>query len=53
MPDIDRLIIGVNNAEQLQDIIDIARNDDGQEFDFSALASDDETMINPALWPKP
>lgn len=52
VPEIDRLIIGVNNAEQLQDIIDIARDVDIQEFDFSALASDDENMINPAFWPK-
>lgn len=52
IPEIDKWIIGVNNAEQFEDIIDIVNTWEAEEFDFSALASDDENLINPALWPK-
>lgn len=52
IPEVDKWIIGVNNAEQFEDIIDIAKTQEHPEFDFSALASDDENLINPALWPK-
>jgi aryl-alcohol dehydrogenase-like predicted oxidoreductase len=52
VPEIDRLIIGVNNKVHLQEIIAAAAQTGQRSFNFSGLASSDEDFINPAKWPK-
>lgn len=50
--EIDRMIIGVNNAAHLDEILRTAAAQMPQNLDFSGLNCDDEALINPAKWPK-
>jgi len=50
IPEIDRIIIGVNTAAQLRDNIQDYCRADALDLDFGAFAIQDERMVNPALW---
>ncbi|MDY7002246.1 MAG: aldo/keto reductase, partial [Thermodesulfobacteriota bacterium] len=50
IPEIDRIIIGVNTASQLRANIEDYRKAEGLDMDFGAFAIQDERMVNPALW---
>ncbi len=49
--EIDHIIVGVNNQAHLEEIINAVHNIDTlHNFNFSAYAVHEESMINPALW---
>jgi len=49
--EIDHVLLGVNNCDQLRNIIDAASNLHGLDhIDFSDYAIIDESIINPSLW---
>jgi aryl-alcohol dehydrogenase-like predicted oxidoreductase len=50
IPEVDVVLIGVNRPAELREIVDGARSAHGSRLDMSALAVDDEAMINPSLW---
>lgn len=51
LPDIDYILVGVNNKDHLEEIIASVSNIDPLErLDFSEFAIDDERLINPSLW---
>lgn len=51
LPDIDYVLVGVNNKHHLEEIIALVSNIDPLErLDFSEFATDDERLINPSLW---
>jgi hypothetical protein len=49
LPEIDRLVIGVDNVEQLSDIIDKSKSQKSQ-IDLSFMISNDQMLINPTNW---
>jgi aryl-alcohol dehydrogenase-like predicted oxidoreductase len=50
-PEIDHIIVGVNNQSHLEEIINVAHNiETSGNFDFSGYAVHDESIINPAWW---
>ena len=50
-PDIDCMIIGVNNRNHLREILSIIPDIDKlADFDYSPYALLDESVINPSLW---
>ncbi len=49
VPEIDRLIIGVNSCDQLAQILKTAETAPA-DLDFSSLACNDEALLNPAKW---
>ncbi len=44
--ELDKIIIGVNNAHQLQEILSLKHID----MDYQNFSIDDERLLNPALW---
>ncbi len=51
--EIDYLIVGINNANQLKEIIEAVKNIsplDLDKFDYSKYAINDESIIKPILW---
>lgn len=50
LPEVDVVLIGVNRPAELTEIVGAARAVKGSHLDMSALAIDDEAMINPSLW---
>ena len=50
-PQIDYIIVGVNNHTHLEEIINVVHNIETlSDFDFSDYAVDEEFIINPSLW---
>ena len=49
LPEIDKIIIGVNNASQLEEIIKISSFKKTLN-NFSFMKSDDQMLINPNNW---
>ena len=50
-PEIDNIIVGVNNQLHLEEIIKVVRNIETiGNLDFSGYAVQDESIINPSLW---
>ena len=49
MPEIDQIICGVNNSQQLQEICAVAQAEVRRE-DYAGFAIKDEAIVNPALW---
>ena len=47
-PQIDKIVVGVENRSQLQELIDQAR--EARVQDWPDLACDDERLINPSKW---
>lgn len=47
-PEIDSVICGVNNHQQLLELCDAMGSP--LQMDFGAFACDDEALVNPALW---
>lgn len=54
LEEIDDYIVGLNNYQQLEEILShLTKNRDNTlDFDFSNLAITDESIINPSLWGK-
>lgn len=50
-PEIDRIVVGVDNILQLQEILEAANNP-LPLTDLPSLACNDKDLINPALWSK-
>ena len=48
-PEIDRVLVGVTGITELREIIDASEAP--VDADFSALALNDERLLNPSLWP--
>jgi len=51
LPEIDRVIIGVDNVNQLNDIINKSKSQQSQ-IDWSFMISNDQALINPTNWHK-
>ena len=51
LPEIDRVIVGVDNADQLNELIKKSKYKHSQ-IDFSFMISNDQTLINPSNWHK-
>ncbi len=51
LPEIDRVIIGVDNVNQLNDIINKSKSQQSQ-MDWSFMISNDQALINPTNWHK-
>ena len=51
LPEIDRIIIGVDNVSQLNDIIKKSKSQQSQ-VDWSFMISNDQMLINPTNWNK-
>lgn len=49
LPEIDKIIVGVENVNQLRDIIDKS-NSKKIKNDFSFMVSNDQMLINPSNW---
>jgi aryl-alcohol dehydrogenase-like predicted oxidoreductase len=49
LPEIDRVIIGVDNLEQLNDIVKKSKTQQSN-IDLSFMISDDQNLINPTNW---
>lgn len=49
LPQIDRVVVGVDSASQLRELVVIAQTPALQQ-DWSALVCEDENLINPAHW---
>jgi aryl-alcohol dehydrogenase-like predicted oxidoreductase len=50
LPEVDVVLIGVNRPAELTEIVGAARAVNGSRLEMSALAVDDEAMIDPSLW---
>jgi len=51
LPQVKRLILGVCSKKELRELLEEIRTLSWrQDADFSALACDDERMVNPSLW---
>jgi aryl-alcohol dehydrogenase-like predicted oxidoreductase len=48
--EIDRVVVGANSVNQLEQIISAAA--DVMSVDFPDLCCEDENLINPACWPQ-
>ena len=46
IPEIDKVIVGVNNAKQLKDIVQVAKSQNG----VKPYPIDDINLLNPSLW---
>ncbi len=51
LPEIDRVIIGIDNVNQLNDIINKSKSQQSQ-IDWSFMISNDQALINPTNWHK-
>ena len=51
LPEIDRVIVGVDNVNQLIDIINKSKSKLPQT-DWSFMISNDQMLINPSNWHK-
>jgi aryl-alcohol dehydrogenase-like predicted oxidoreductase len=49
LPQIDRVVVGVDSAAQLGELIGIARSP-APPLDWTFMVSEDESLINPARW---
>ncbi|MBA4416971.1 MAG: aryl-alcohol dehydrogenase [Syntrophus sp. (in: bacteria)] len=50
-PEIDYVIVGINNQAHLKEILNVANNIDLlRRFNFSIYAVNEEAIINPSLW---
>jgi aryl-alcohol dehydrogenase-like predicted oxidoreductase len=50
-PEIDCVIVGINNQAHLKEILNVVQNIDLlRRIDFSMYAVNKETIINPSLW---
>ena len=47
IPEINKLIIGVNNTSQLEEIIEVSRKPKSIKKDFSI---NDQRLVNPTNW---
>tara|TARA_B100000401_G_C52208658_1_gene440378 strand:- start:259 stop:537 length:279 start_codon:yes stop_codon:yes gene_type:complete len=47
---IDKVVVGVDSCDQLQEIINSARMT--SNFDFPNINSEDENLVSPYNWPK-
>lgn len=54
LPDVDHVLVGVNNHQHLEEIVkEIDKLNSLNQLDFSEYAVTDESMINPSLWTVP
>jgi aryl-alcohol dehydrogenase-like predicted oxidoreductase len=51
LPEINRIIVGVDNADQLYDLV-IKSKTQNSQIDFSFMISNDKMLINPSNWNK-
>lgn len=49
LPEIDRIVVGVDNVDQLSDIIEKSKSQQAQ-IDWSFMISEDQSLINPTNW---
>jgi len=47
--EVDRVVVGVDSAAQLRDIVEVTKNTK-QKIDMSFMTSNDSKLINPSLW---
>jgi predicted aldo/keto reductase-like oxidoreductase len=51
--DVDKVVLGINNSSQLQEIISLINSIDSDELNYnflSSLAINDQKIINPGYW---
>jgi aryl-alcohol dehydrogenase-like predicted oxidoreductase len=54
LPDIDHVLVGINNKRHLEEIIEAVNTLNSlKQIDFSKYTVTDELMINPSLWSLP
>lgn len=51
LPEIDRVIVGVDNADQLKELVKRSKSQNSQ-IDCSFMISNDKMLINPSNWDK-
>ena len=51
LPEIDRVIVGVDNSYQLNELIKASKSQKSK-IDFSFMISNDQMLINPSNWKK-
>ena len=51
LPEIDHVIVGVDNSHQLNELIKISKSQK-PKIDFSFMISNDQMLINPSNWKK-
>ena len=49
LPEVDRVIVGVDNAAQLLELVD-SHQINFPQHDWKSIACDDEELINPSKW---
>jgi aryl-alcohol dehydrogenase-like predicted oxidoreductase len=49
--ELDAIIVGVNSADQLEEIARAAEKHETRHIDFEEWALDDEAIIDPSVWP--
>lgn len=52
LPQVNAIVTGVDNVEQLEQIINQWRYEECLEFDYSNYAVEDAELLNPSRWPK-
>ena len=50
IPEVDKIIIGVNNSGQLAEILDIYSDERESKLDFSTFHLNDEKFLDPSKW---
>ena len=49
LPEIDHIVVGVDNVDQLSNIIEKSKSQQSQ-IDWSFMISEDQNLINPTNW---
>ena len=49
LPEIDHIVVGVDNVDQLSNIIEKSKSQQSQ-IDWSFMISEDQSLINPTNW---
>lgn len=48
--EVDQIIIGVNSALELEDLVSIEKNPPAKLVDLTGFSYPDEKVLNPSLW---
>lgn len=52
LPEVDKVIVGVNSFSQLKEILNISKKLSTNSDDWSFMISNDQMLINPTNWKK-
>ena len=48
--EIDRLVVGVTNADELKELVEVTRRIDNNKYDYSSLSLVEEEYLDPSKW---